>query len=346
MEKIKIGVLCPSEIAFRRFMPALMKCENFEFVGISSANAGEWFGETSAELVEMEKNKAEKFTQTYGGRLFDSYNELLGSSEIDAVYIPLPPALHFRWAKKALENGKHVFLEKPFATNLSDTETLIELARSKNLAVHENYMFVYHSQIKWIMDKLSEGVIGDIRLIRIDFGFPFRGENDFRYDKKLGGGALLDCGGYTLKLASMLLGESLHVTASQLNYKEGFEVDIYGSATITDNSGLTAQVSFGMDNSYKCSLEIWGSMGTLFTGRILTAPEGYEPTVLIKNTEGEKVFVLSADDAFKKSIVFFGQCLAEEKTRVEHYEAIRRQSELIKSLRGKDNHEKNKCYRA
>lgn len=131
--KIKIGVLCPSEIAFRRFMPALMKCENFEFSGIASASAEEWFGEPTGELVETEKSKAKRFVDNYGGRLFESYNELLNSPETDAVYIPLPPALHFRWAKKALENGRHVFLEKPFTTALADTEELLKIAKANNL---------------------------------------------------------------------------------------------------------------------------------------------------------------------------------------------------------------------
>ena len=164
--------------------------------------------------------------------MYNNYNELLSSADIDAVYIPLPPALHFKWAKMALENGKHVLLEKPFTTSLSDTEELIRIAKEKNLAVHENYMFSYHTQLDWIKNKVSEGVIGDIRLIRIDFGFPFRGANDFRYNKALGGGALLDCGGYTIKLATMFLGDTAEVKTSQLNYKEGFEVDIYGSATL------------------------------------------------------------------------------------------------------------------
>lgn len=332
MDKIKIGVLCPSEIAFRRFMPALMKCDHFEFAGVSSASAEEWFGEPTAELVYAEKEKAAKFTNTYGGKLFDSYLSLLNCPEIDAVYIPLPPALHFKWAKKVLENGKHVLLEKPFTTNLHDTETLIKLAKEKNLAVHENYMFVYHSQIEWIKQKLNDGEIGEIRLIRIDFGFPFRGANDFRYNKELGGGALLDCGGYTVKLASMFLGDSTRVAVSRLNYKNDFEVDIYGSATLTNNDGLTAQVSFGMDNSYRCNLEIWGSTGTLFTGRILTAPEGFEPTVTIKNAEGEQSFTLPADDTFRKSIEFFGECVADKKLREREYGAIQKQSENVQKI--------------
>lgn len=328
--KIKIGVLCPSEIAFRRFMPALMKCENFGFAGISSANAEEWLGEPTDELVETEKSKAKKFTDSYGGRLFGSYNELLSSSDIDAVYIPLPPALHYKWAKKALENGKHVFLEKPFTTALADTEELLKIAREKSLAVHENYMFVYHSQLDWIKNKLPE--IREIRLIRIDFGFPFRGANDFRYNKELGGGALLDCGGYTVKLAGLFLGDTAQITASRLNTKSGFDVDIYGSATLTNADGLTAQIAFGMDNSYKCSLEIWGSEGTIYTNRILTAPDGFEPVVTVKKGNEEQQFTLPADDTFAKSIEFFKQCVDSAGTRIEHYKGIHSQSKLIGSI--------------
>lgn len=329
MEKIRLGVLCPSEIAFRRFMPAILKNESFEFVGISSANKNEWFGEPTQELISSERQKAQNFVDTYGGKLFSCYNELLNSNEIDAVYIPLPPALHFRWAKESLEHGKHVMLEKPFTTSVEDTEQLIRIAKANDLAVHENYMFVYHTQLEWIKDKINSGAIGDIRLIRIDFGFPFRGANDFRYNKTLGGGALLDCGGYTVKLAGELLGSSARITTSQLNSKDGFEVDIYGSATLVNEDGLTAQVSFGMDNSYRCSLDIWGSTGTIFTNRILTAPDSFSPTVIIKQGDREESFTLESDDTFGKSISHFYDCISDKIIRTDHYGDILRQSRMI-----------------
>ncbi len=332
MNKIKIGVLCPSEIAFRRFMPALKKLDNFEYIGLAAATRREFTGDNSDEIMPSELEKARNFSEQYGGKIFSGYNSLITSSKIDAVYIPLPPALHFKWAKAALESGKHVLLEKPFTTNLSDTNTLIELAKSGNLAVHENYMFVYHSQLEWIRNKLTEGAVGDIRLIRIDFGFPFRGANDFRYNKALGGGALLDCGGYTLKLASVFLGESARITTSHLNGKDGFEVDIYGSATLVNDNGLAAQVSFGMYNSYKCNLEVWGTTGTLFTGRILTAPEDFEPVVTVKNTEGMQDYTLPSDDTFKKSIEFFEKCVKNSAERIGNYNAICIQSKLVEEI--------------
>lgn len=332
MKKIKIGVLCPSEIAFRRFMPALKKCIQFEYVGLSVASEKDFGISDSDKTVPSELSKAENFVKEYGGKIFSGYENLISSEEIDAVYIPLPPALHYKWGRAALENGKHLFMEKPFTTSLDDTKELISIARSKSLAVHENYMFAFHSQIEWIKNKINEGAVGDIRLIRIDFGFPFRGANDFRYNKALGGGALLDCGGYTLKLAGMFLGDTAKVTASQLNSKDGFEVDIYGNATLTNDDGLTAQVSFGMDNSYRCSIDIWGSTGSIYTNRILTAPDGFEPTVTIKQGNEEQSFTLPADDTFKKSIEYFEKCVSDSDVRTAHYDEIVLQSRLVERM--------------
>lgn len=334
MAKVKIGVLCPSEIAFRRCLPALKQSLDFEYVGVAVAEAGEWFGEPTPEQVEAEQAKAQKFVDSYGGKIFKGYGELLNDTEVRAVYIPLPPALHFRWAKKALLAGKHVLLEKPFCTSVQDMEDLLKLAAEKHLAVHENYMFVYHSQLDWIKEHMAE--IGELRLIRIDFGFPFRGANDFRYNKELGGGALLDCGGYTLKLAGYFLGDSARVTTSQLNMQPEFGVDIGGSATLINAEGLAAQVAFGMDNSYKCSLELWGSKGTLYTNRILTAPVGYEPQVTIKLGDNEQTYTLPADDSFGKSIAYFGECIENEVERAKHYAEIRRQAKLVAEIREKE----------
>ena len=176
MKKIRIGILGASDVAFRRFLPALKTSPNFVYIGVASRNI----------------QKTQKFVDMHGGRGFSGYDALLKSDEVDALYIPLPPALHYQWAKKALEHGKHVLLEKPFTTSLADTETLIELARKQNLALHENYMFIYHRQLTKITKMLADGIIGDVRLMRTAFGFPFRGLQDFRYSKKLGGGALFD----------------------------------------------------------------------------------------------------------------------------------------------------------
>lgn len=325
MNKVRIGIICPSEIAFRRFLPALKLCDEFEFAGVAVADNSEWNGTLTEEMRNNEIKKAENF----GGKIYASYSEMINSNEIDAVYLPLPPALHYKWGKKVLEAGKHLFLEKPSTVSAETTKELIEIAEKKGLAIHENYMFQFHSQIDFIRNEIAKGTIGDVRLYRIAFGFPFRGTNDFRYNKELGGGALLDCGGYTVKLATILLGDTAKIYAPQLNYRDDLDVDIYGSATMINDNGVTVQLSFGMDNSYKCELEVWGSKGTIFTNRILTAPVGFEPVVTIKTADGEKNITLPADDSFKKSIEKFGACIENENVRKQNYLDIIKQSELV-----------------
>lgn len=335
MRKYRIGVICPSEIAFRRFMPALtLLKDKFEYAGVAVADAPEWGDGYSQQITERELNKAEAFQKQYGGRIFNSYSSLISSDEIDAVYLPLPPGLHYQWGKVVLENNKHLLLEKPSTTSSVDTASLISLATRRNLALHENYMFQYHSQIAYIKKMIADGMAGNLRLLRISFGFPQRSVTDFRYNKALGGGALLDCGGYTIKLATMLLGDSAKIVTSKLNYTDGFEVDLYGSATLINDSGLVCQVSFGMDNAYKCELEVWGSRGTIYTNRILTAPAGFEPVLIYKdgNNPAQEI-KLESDDTFKKSIEAFYDCIVDKKSRELNYQAIQEQADFVEQIR-------------
>lgn len=334
---IRIGIICPSEIAFRRFLPALKQDKRFKFVGIGIASVKEWYGkgaiidsDKEAERVVREKAKAQMFIDEYGGgKIFDSYASLVTSSDVGAVYLPLPPALHYKWAKLALENGKHIFVEKPFTTDAADTTSLISIAKSKGLAIHENYMFIYHNQIKVLNDVVASGEIGDVRLYRITFGFPRRAQNDFRYNKKLGGGALIDAGGYTIKYASYLLGTSAKIITANLNYIPDFDVDIYGTATMANISGVTAQLAFGMDCDYKCEIEIWGSKGNITSNRILTAPAGFTPEYVIKKNKTYETRPLPADDAFHKSIKRFYECINDVAKREDEYKLVQTESDLL-----------------
>lgn len=338
---IRIGIICPSEIAFRRFLPSLQKASDaFRFAAIAIASPDEWFGDVTSVAAEAiyeqqsrETAKAQTFIDQYGGKIINGYEKLVRSDEIDAVYIPLPPALHYRWAKMALEAGKHVFVEKPSTTTLADTDELIRIASEKGLALHENYMFIFHDQLKAIDDVVRSGEIGDVRLYRISFGFPMRQMNDFRYNKSLGGGALLDAGGYCMKYAQYLLGESARVVTAQANGIEGFEVEMYGSATMVNDRGDVAQIAFGMDNDYKCDVEIWGSKGTITSNRILTAPAGFVPSYVLKKNQEFETRELPTDDAFLKSIRRFEACVKEEAVREENYRLLHNQEVLVEQYK-------------
>lgn len=286
---MRVGILGTADIAFRRFIPALKKCSEMEYAGVAS------------RTVE----KTQSFVEACGGIGYSSYEALLADGSVDAVYVPLPPALHYEWGKRVLEAGKHLFMEKPFTTSLSETEKLLELAEKRGLAVHENYMFLYHSQLAKVKELIADGTLGDIRLYRMAFGFPKRSASDFRYNKALGGGALLDCGGYPVRLALELLGDTARIVQAKLSQPEGYEVDLFGSAVLENDAGMCAQVSFGMDNAYQCQLEVWGSEATLIVPRVFTAGPDLRPSMVLKTSAEEKCLALDADDSFMKSIRHF-----------------------------------------
>ena len=332
---MRIAVLCPSEIAYRRFLPALKNVSDVTLVGVGVNSPEERYGnhlqnqQEIERMLRLEKEKANNMISEYGGCMFESYEKTICSPEVEALYIPLPPALHYKWAKLALKNGKHVLVEKPSTTTYKDTCDLVEASRERGLALHENYMFIFHNQLNAIETIINSGEIGDVRLYRITFGFPRRAANDFRYNKALGGGALIDAGGYTIKYATRLLGETAEIKCAILNYSDEFDVDIYGSAIMVNHNGLTAQIAFGMDNDYKCELEVWGSKGTLKTGRVLTAPAKFVPTIRIKKNIEVEERPLPADDAFKKSIEYFIKCTHDRDEREENYKLILRQAMLV-----------------
>lgn len=337
---LRIGIICPSEIAFRRFLPSLKKVSEFKFAGVAIASPEEWFGNLDKvsigainEQQMRERLKAQSIVDLFGGKIYDSYLDIVTAKEVDAIYLPLPPALHHKWAKKALVSGKHSLIEKPFTTSLEDTEELLSIARKNNLAVHEDYMFIFHNQLQAINSIIQSGELGKVRHYRIQFGFPRRAANDFRYNKALGGGALLDAGGYTIRYASLLLGETAVITAAASCYDNDCDVDIFGSASMMNAEGTIAQLAFGMDNNYKCLVEAWGAEGTLTAERVLTAPDGFVPNVIIRKGNEDFIRELPSDESFVKSIQHFAKCINDTKYRIDNYKVIEKQAEYMETFK-------------
>lgn len=322
MQKIRIGILGAADIAYRRFLPALRKTENFTFAGVAVAS-------------QSGRERAQRIVDDFGGCIYIGYENLLQMPDIDAVYIPLPPSLHYTWAHKALTLGKHVLSEKPCTTSLEDAESLVRLADEKQLVVNENYAFTMHRQIKIIKELIASGEIGELRLIRSAFGFPYRSADDFRYHKELGGGALLDCGGYVIKIAQLFLDEDIRVLASVLHETGKHDVDMYGSVVVADRNQTEAQLAFGMDNAYRCELEIWGSRACISAPRIFTPPAGLETQIVVKG-QTEKSIRVEPDDQFMHVIDYFGACMEDEKKRKQAREGIIAQARLMKAVREMD----------
>ncbi len=139
---------------------------------------------------------------------FGSYEEMLASDVIDAVYIGLPNHFHAPWTIKALEAGKHVLCEKPFAITLEEVDQVIQKSKETGLVVAEAFMYRHHPQTKMVGEWVASGRLGDITIVQGAFNFKLDDPDNIRLVPELGGGSLWDIGIYPVSYAQYLMGEA------------------------------------------------------------------------------------------------------------------------------------------
>lgn len=323
MKQINIGILGCANIAKKFIIPTLKEMNEFNIIGIASRT----------------KEKSDEFARDFNITSFYCYENLLETKNLDAVYIPLPNSLHYEWIKKALDKNIHVLVEKSMACSYEEAVELNTIAKEKSLVLIENFQFRFHSQLQYIKDLVDSGKIGELRNIRATFGFPpFTDSDNIRYNKELGGGALLDAGAYPIKISQVFLGNDIDVDSANLETPHDKKVDIWGSAYIKQKDGkVVSQIAFGFDNFYQNNIELWGSKGKIYTNRIYTAAPGFEPTVEIETTGGKAIVKLPSDNHFKNMLkYFYTQILTKEKIEDEYDQNIN-QARLINELKEKAN---------
>ncbi|EIN09630.1 NAD(P)-binding protein [Punctularia strigosozonata HHB-11173 SS5] len=207
-----------------------------------------------AAVAARDKTKAETFAQKWGIKKAYSgpngYDDLLDDPEIDAVYNPLPNSLHYEWTLKALSKGKHVLLEKPSSDTAEETRKMFELAEQKGLVLLEAFHYRFHPAVQRAKTLLDSGELGAIKnltgyLTLPDIGmFP---KDDIRWDLSLGGGCMMDMGGYPLSAVRFLAGTDPVSVLSA-------EADIRPPAAGLVDKGMTATFAFPNDvtASIKC----------------------------------------------------------------------------------------------
>lgn len=318
MKKIKIGVIGCANVAERCMVPAIKAINEFDLVAIASRT----------------KEKAKSFAEKFSCEAIEGYANLINRDDIDAVYIPLPTGLHEEWIINALNKGKHVLSEKSLTTDYTSAKKIINEAETRQLLVMEDFMFPYHRQHTFVEKLIRDGEIGDVHFFRSSFGFPPRSKDDIRYNKKLGGGALLDTGGYVVKAAQLFLGPDLIFGGAFLKYDRQLNVDIYGGAILRNNKDQIAHVSFSFDNYYQCSYEIWGSKGKITAERAFTPPVNFGPKIILEKEGHKQEFVIAPDNHFVNILKEFYRAI-QEKDFHRHWKDALLQASLLEQIREK-----------
>jgi predicted dehydrogenase len=148
---------------------------------------------------------AQAFAKEQGfTRYHASYEELISDPNIDMIYNPLPNGLHGPWNIRAMQAGKHVLTEKPFASNFKEAIHVWDIAKKSHVLLMEGYHYSFHPVMHRMLCLLKEGMIGDLERIDIVMCMPEAPESDPRWLLDLAGGSLMDLGCYAMHIFQRL----------------------------------------------------------------------------------------------------------------------------------------------
>ena len=289
MNKVRWGLLSTANIN-KALIPAIRASQRGELVAVASRSA----------------EKAKTYAQDWDiPHSFGSYQEMIDSGEVDAVYIGLPNHLHAEWSIKSMQAGVHVLCEKPFAPTLEEVDAMIATRDETGMVLAEAFMYRHHPQTKIAGEWAHSGKLGEITLVRGAFDFFLPPERrkpdalDVRLVPEWGGGCLWDVGVYPLSFAQFIMGGPPDwVFGSQWVGETGVDEIFVGQMgyhsqklDFSEKSSFSnAQISSSFKTPFHTFIEIVGTEGRLYlTKPFVGLHEGRSMTFYPKDGDPEEI---------------------------------------------------------
>lgn len=247
---IRIGILGAARIAPKSLIPQAKRRDDCVITCVAARNP----------------EKAETFAREYGiPHVVENYEALIRRDDVDLVYNALPPSRHAGLSIAALEAGKHVLCEKPFAMNAAEARRMADAAVRTGRHLIEGFHYRFHPMFQDILDKLQSGAIGRLCAMKAEFSvaIPYS-PDELRHRPDLGGGALMDLGCYPAHWLRTVAGTEPRVVSARI--KEGVPgVDLITEARLEFPGGVPARLRTSMKpgQAFKALLAIKGSEGVL-----------------------------------------------------------------------------------
>lgn len=315
---VRFGVLSTAAIGREQVVPAIVQADNAVLTAIAS----------------RELKKARKMARQFGAEhAFGSYDEMLSSDVIDAVYIPLPTSQHIEWTLKAIKAGKHVLCEKPISLKASEINKLIKARDKAGVVVSEAFMVTYHPQWLKVKELVSKGAIGRLRMIDASFTYFNRDTENMRNRPELGGGALPDIGVYPTVTSRFVTGKEPRSLTAFVEFDPEFKTDRFAHAQIAfDDFDMRMYVSTQMAN--RQTMIFHGDKGFIE----LTAPfnsnlyEGDEVRVHNRSHSETQVYRYTGVDQYVREIQVFAKAVKSSGKKIFSLEDSVRNQKVIDAV--------------
>ncbi len=263
---IRMGLLGASKIAPQALIEPARRRDDCEVVCVAARD-----GDRARAYAEQHK-----ILESTG-----SYEALIAHPGIDLIYNALPPHRHADLTIAALEAGKAVLCEKPFAMNATEAQAMTEAAERTGRPLIEAFHYRFHPMFGDILAQLRSGAIGKLCAIKSEFSVAIKYRpGELRHDPALGGGALMDLGCYALHWARTVAGSEPRVTQARSKLSE-HGADLVTTAQLEFEDGVTAQVRTSMapGQRFKALLAIQGTEGILVARNPLHPHRGHSITI-------------------------------------------------------------------
>jgi dTDP-3,4-didehydro-2,6-dideoxy-alpha-D-glucose 3-reductase len=264
---MNILIIGYSAIVKKRILPALRKIEQISRIDIASGSSASGIPEEAA----------------CNGTTFSDYADAILKSKADIVYISLVNSSHAEWAERALLRGCHVIVDKPAFTSFDDARRLADLARTKGLCLAEAIVYSWHPQIQMARDIFLQAATRPTRLT-ISFSFPPFSEDNFRYQKHLGGGALWDLGPYAVSPGRLFFENEPDEVFCRVGTRSAVTgVDTAFSMLATYPGGRSMVGHFDFNTEYRNCINILGPGMSVDIERVFTTPSDMENELLVRS---------------------------------------------------------------
>ena len=255
---LRFGVLSTAKIAVTKVVPAMKATADCEVTAIASRDPAR--ARAAAQRLGVE--------HAYG-----SYDELLGSDVVDAVYIPLPNHLHAKWTAAAAAAGKHVLCEKPLAMSAAEASGMVAACRAAGVQVMEAFMYRFHPQWLRVRELVAAGRFGELQALQTVFAYTNRDPDDIRNIAAFGGGALMDIGCYAVDSARWLFGGEPERVLATARIDPDFGTDALTTGVLAFAGERHAAFTCGMQTGRAQWVRLVGSEG----GALIETPFDVNP---------------------------------------------------------------------
>ena len=273
-------------------------------------------GAVLAAVGSRTPDSAQRFARELGigiERAYGSYEELAGADGVDIIYIGTPHPLHAANTLLALNGGKAVLCEKPFAMNRREAGDMVALARAKNLFLMEAMWTRFLPALGEVKRIMASGEIGTVSQVHADFGFSATTDPEHHVNKReLGGGALLDLGIYPLSIACALLGKVEAVQAQAIMSDTG--VDASTAFTMKHAGGTLSICSCSIRARSASELIVSGTSGSIRMHRMFHLAECI--TIDLQDGSSRTIPTPYLGNGYTHEAIEAGRCLREG--RIEH----------------------------